>query len=187
MYIAAFLITWVFGFVHFVLRDSGNDNKELLSVLRMIFQPLQGFFNLAIFTYHKVCMCLRSDEDLTVGEAFGIVFLYPNEMEDSAQVHNLELVDEDCYGIGKCASQNGAEWIEMEIDGSEEDLSGFQEDGNLEEDSKGHDIQLDSGKASMADSSTDFVSVEGMTSMGEERSTAGISIMEIKREQRSLV
>jgi hypothetical protein len=132
-------------------------------------------------------MCLRSDEDLTVGEAFGIVFLYPNEMEDSAQVHNLELVDEDCYGIGKCASQNGAEWIEMEIDGSEEDLSGFQEDGNLEEDSKGHDIQLDSGKASMADSSTDFVSVEGMTSMGEERSTAGISIMEIKREQRSLV
>eukprot|EP00979_Chaetoceros_neogracilis_P002831 scaffold466_cov247-Chaetoceros_neogracile.AAC.20 len=187
MYIAAFLITWVFGFVHFVLRDSGNDNKELLSVLRMIFQPLQGFFNLAIFTYHKVCMCLRSDEDLTVGEAFGIVFLYPNEMEDSAQMHNLELVDEDCYGIGKCASQNGAEWIEMEIDGSEEDLSGFQEDGNLEEDSKGHDIQLDSGKASMADSSTDFVSVEGMTSMGEERSTAGISIMEIKREQRSLV
>jgi len=166
MYIAAFLITWVFGFVHFVLRE---DNKELLSVLRMIFQPLQGFFNLNIFTYHKVCMVRRSDEDLTVGEAFGIVFLYPDEMEDPAQVHNLDFVFEDNYGIGKYAPQNSAVEIGMEIDGSEEDLSGLQEDGNLE-DEAGHGIHLDLGKASMAAGASTDVSVEGMTSMGEERS-----------------
>jgi hypothetical protein len=116
-------------------------------------------------------MVRRSDEDLTVGEAFGIVFLYPDEMEDSAQVHNLDFVFEDNYGIGKYAPQNSAVEIGMEIDGSEEDLSGLQEDGNIEDEQGGHDIQLDLGKASMAvGASTDFVSVEGMTSMGEERS-----------------
>jgi len=170
MYIAAFLITWVFGFVHSVLRDSGKDKKELLSVLRMIFQPLQGFFNLIIFAYHKVNIVLLSDEDLTVGEAFGIVFLYPDEMEDSAQVHSLNFVLEDNYGIDRYAPQNSAVEIEMEIDGSEEYLSSFlQEDGNLENEQGGHDIQLDLEKASMAGASSDFVSIEEMTSMGEER------------------
>eukprot|EP00979_Chaetoceros_neogracilis_P003529 scaffold614_cov212-Chaetoceros_neogracile.AAC.3 len=169
MYIAAFLITWVFGFVHSVFSISGNDNKELSSVLRLIFQPLQGFFNLVIFVYHKVCMCLRSDEDLTVGEAFGMVFLYPDEMEDSPQVHNLDFVFEDCCGIdNKYAPQNSAVEIKLEIDGCEEDLrNGFQENSNLEAEG-GHDIQLDLKKASMAGASTDFVSIKEMTSMGDQ-------------------
>jgi hypothetical protein len=136
----------------------------------MIFQPLQGFFNLIIFAYHKVNIVLLSDEDLTVGEAFGIVFLYPDEMEDSAQVHSLNFVLEDNYGIDRYAPQNSAVEIEMEIDGSEEYLSSFlQEDGNLENEQGGHDIQLDLEKASMAGASSDFVSIEEMTSMGEER------------------
>jgi hypothetical protein len=169
MYIAAFLITWVFGFVHSVFSISGNDNKELSSVLRLIFQPLQGLFNLVIFVYHKVCMCLRSDEDLTVGEAFGMVFLYPDEMEDSPQVHNLDFVFEDCCGIdNKYAPQNSAVEIKLEIDGCEEDLrNGFQENSNLEAEG-GHDIQLDLKKASMAGASTDFVSIKEMTSMGDQ-------------------
>eukprot|EP00979_Chaetoceros_neogracilis_P001921 scaffold349_cov267-Chaetoceros_neogracile.AAC.16 len=170
MYIAAFLITWVFGFVHSVLSFSGNKyNKEVLTVLRMIFQPLQGLFNLVIFAYHKVCVSLRSDEDLTVGEAFRIVFLYPDEMEDSAQVHNLDFVFEDCYGIDNTyAPENSAVVeIEMEIDGCDEDLSEFQENSNLEAEGD-HDIQLDLGKASMAGASTGFVSVKEMSSMGEQ-------------------
>jgi hypothetical protein len=170
MYIAAFLITWVFGFVHSVLSVSGNNNnKELLTVLRMIFQPLQGLFNLVIFAYHKVCVNLRSDEDLTVGEAFRIVFLYPEEMEDSAQVHNLDFVFEDCYGIDNkyAPEHSNVVEIEMGIDGCDEDLSGFQENGNLEAEGD-HDIQLDLGKASMAGASTGFVSVEEMPSMGEQ-------------------
>jgi hypothetical protein len=109
-------------------------------------------------------MGLRLDEDLTVGEAFCIVFLYPDEMEDSPQVHNLDFVVEDYDSIDKYAPQNSA----VEIDGPEEDVSGFQEDGNLEDES-GHDIQLDLEKVSMAGASTDFVSVEEMTSMGKER------------------
>jgi hypothetical protein len=88
MYIAAFLLTWIFGFAEF----AGNDYTELLSVLKMIFQPLQGFFNLIIFVYHKVQTLRRADDDLTVAEALEIVFLFPSRMEDRATVSNLNMV-----------------------------------------------------------------------------------------------
>ncbi len=49
MYIAAFLLTWVFTILAFCIRRS-----IVVAVLKMIFQPLQGFFNALIFVYHKV-------------------------------------------------------------------------------------------------------------------------------------
>eukprot|EP00979_Chaetoceros_neogracilis_P005739 scaffold1072_cov236-Chaetoceros_neogracile.AAC.2 len=92
MYIAAFLITWIFGFAKVLCVVTGNDNTELLSALTMIFQPLQGFFNLIIFVYHKVQTLRRADDDLTVAEALEIVFLFPSRMEDRATVSNLNMV-----------------------------------------------------------------------------------------------
>eukprot|EP00979_Chaetoceros_neogracilis_P007513 scaffold1588_cov206-Chaetoceros_neogracile.AAC.1 len=70
MYVAAFLITWIFGFVQFVLKETENQNEEgFMTISRMIFQPLQGFFNLIIFVYHKVQTLRHADDDLTVAEA----------------------------------------------------------------------------------------------------------------------
>jgi hypothetical protein len=92
MYIAAFLITWIFGFAKVLCVVTGNDNTELLSALTMIFQPLQGFFNLIIFVYHKVQTLRRADDDLTVAEALEKLFLFPSQMEDQATVSNLNMV-----------------------------------------------------------------------------------------------
>jgi hypothetical protein len=92
MYIAAFLITWIFGFANLLWEETGNDNTELLSVLTIIFQPLQGFFNLIIFVYHKVQTLCRADDDLPVAEALENVFLFPSRMEDRATVSNLNMV-----------------------------------------------------------------------------------------------
>jgi len=92
MYIAAFFITWIFGFAEFVWEATGNDVTELLSALTMIFQPLQGFFNLIIFVYHKVQTLRRVNADLTVAEALEKVFLFPSQMEDWATVSNLNMV-----------------------------------------------------------------------------------------------
>jgi len=91
MYIAAFFITWIFGLAQFVLKER-NETTELLSVLTMIFQPLQGFFNLIIFVYHKVQTLRRVNADLTVAEALEKVFLFPSQMEDWATVSNLNMV-----------------------------------------------------------------------------------------------
>ena len=162
MYIAAFLITWVFGIVHFVLRDTGNDNNELLSILRMIFQPLQGFFNLAIFTYHKVCMCLRSDEDLTVGEAFGIVFLHPDKMKELVFTLDLEPEDDDISIICSPRNNHDAENDRSQV------LSGFED--VFQDASAGAEIEFDN--PSMADKSPIPISSGGLASIGEERSIA---------------
>ena len=162
MYIAAFLITWVFGIVHFVLRDTGNDNNELLSILRMIFQPLQGFFNLVIFTYHKVYIVLLSDEDVTIGEAFGIVFLHPDKMKELVFTLDLEPEDDDISII--CSPRNNHD---IENDRSQV-LSGFE---NVFQDaSAGAEIEFDN--PSMADKSPIPISSGGLASIGEERSIA---------------
>ena len=95
MYVAAFLITWTFVFVECLREinviEPGDAGVAVLAALRMFFQPLQGFFNLTIFVYHKVYMVLRSDEDLTIAEALEIVFLHPGEMKDSVKICNLDL------------------------------------------------------------------------------------------------
>jgi len=160
MYIAAFLITWVFGFVNFVLRDSsGSDNKELLSVLRMIFQPLQGFFNLIIFAYHKVYIVLLSDEHVTFAEAVSIVVLHPDKMKELVFTLDLDLEDDGIISI--CAHQNNHD---AENDRSQV-LSGFE--GVFRDAGAGAEIEFD--KPSMADKSPVFISSEGLSSIDEER------------------
>ena len=121
LYIVAFLITWIFALFQFSFLDEPDDT---LIALRMIFQPLQGFFNLLIFAYHKVYMVIRSDEDpRTVAEALWIVFLHPDKMKDSLlPVDNIHLVDEDVFGLGGYIPQNNA----VNIGGSS-DLSGFED------------------------------------------------------------
>ena len=140
MYIVAFLITWIFGFVQFVIKKTENETeKGFVTISRMIFQPLQGFFNLIIFVYHKVCIVLESDEDLTINEALAIVFLHPDDMEDSVLVCNLDLVFGDYYGNGRCAPRESAV---VEIDIS-------SEDGDLD---VSHSMHFDSVIASRAHS-----------------------------------
>jgi hypothetical protein len=157
MYIVAFLITWAFAFIEFLWLKYANDPGDALiaglAALRLLFQSLQGLFNLIIFVYHKVCMILRSDEDMTVAEALDIVFLHPDIMEDLVLVQNLDFVFEDSEqlpqineGIGKSEARSGFKDVESE---------------------PGHGIQFDSVNASMADSSV-FVRNEGLSDIAEE-------------------
>jgi hypothetical protein len=61
-----------------------------VQVLRMIFQPSQGFFNMLIFFYHKVHIIRRNDEDRTIGDALRIIFKSPRESPEVVLVHNIE-------------------------------------------------------------------------------------------------
>jgi len=96
MYIAAFVITWIFGVLEFLWQTEviavSDRGVEILIILRIIFQPLQGLFNLIIFVYHKAHVNLRSDEDMTLGEAIIEIFLNTGNIEDSVQIHNLDVV-----------------------------------------------------------------------------------------------
>ncbi len=58
MYIAAFVITWIMAVV--TLLSEKTRIQQWAQILRMIFQPLQGFFNMFIFFYHKVHVICRN-------------------------------------------------------------------------------------------------------------------------------
>ena len=137
LYITAFSITWLFGFIQIALFTEPNDT---LFALRMIFQPSQGFFNLLIFVYHKVQTLRHADDDLTVSEALEIVFIFPGRMEDQAAVSNLDIVIDQFVldqirnlaaamnqarcGFNNNAAMSGSHLSEEEV--SSDDISPFQ-------------------------------------------------------------
>lgn len=110
-------------------------------------------------------MILRSDADLAIAEALGIVFLHPDKMKDSVlQVDNLVFVVEDVLNAGGFIPQNNV----VDTGGRSDDLSGF-EDIILDAD---RGVQFESEKSIKVVESSVFVRSKGLSSIGERRSIA---------------
>lgn len=90
MYVAAFILTWLFPVLTFRLSDS-----SVIPVLKMIFNPLQGFFNALIFVSHKVHNVIQSSPHLSICEAFQIVLVRPRNVPEIV-ISKIELVDMEC-------------------------------------------------------------------------------------------
>jgi hypothetical protein len=103
MYIGAFVITWIMTILAAV---EAIGAFYWVQVLRMIFQPLQGFFNMLIFFYHKVNIIRRNDEDRTVGDALRIIFKSPRESPEFVLVYNIEDVLYNDFALPKIISSN---------------------------------------------------------------------------------
>lgn len=105
MYVTSFVLCTIFTLIENYMSSTSRSagpqldtaSKNTLSVLRMIFQPLHGFFLLPIFAYHKVLLLLQSDADLNVAEAHEIVFSRPIEMDndDAIVFDNIDIVAAD--------------------------------------------------------------------------------------------
>mmetsp|Transcript_15732 Transcript_15732/g.22921 ORF Transcript_15732/g.22921 Transcript_15732/m.22921 type:complete len:525 (-) Transcript_15732:91-1665(-) len=75
-YFMAFILTWMFGVIEIIRgKTSGHPDgtTSYISALRLVFQPLQGFFSALIFVSHKVIICRRS-QDMTLKEALWTIF-----------------------------------------------------------------------------------------------------------------
>jgi len=97
MYIlVAFFLTWVFVVSDII--SSGGDARYL-SVLKLIFLPLQGFWNMLIFLYHKISLVLKYDSDATIWDAIMIVFSTNKDVnrDNLHHVLNLGMVEMHCY------------------------------------------------------------------------------------------
>lgn len=79
MYISACVITWIFPMLRFFTLF---ENVDALSVLSLVFWPLQGFFNALIFIYQKVHNIQRCDSSVTFLQALRFVFLNPDELPE---------------------------------------------------------------------------------------------------------
>lgn len=136
MYILAFNCVWIFGFMEFLLAETSLDGSEsfrdALALLRMVFQPSQGTFNVLIFVYHKVHALRQSDEDMPYTEALRIVLTRPDLLDESPQIiSNFNLVVEDVYADSK---KNIRDDVQLRImaqkpSSAAEDVTSFQDMG----------------------------------------------------------
>ena len=86
MYILAFFLTWAFVVMTWRLGD-----RTEIAVLKMIFNPLQGFFNAFIFIGHKVHNVKQSSPHLSSLEALRNVIFQPNTVPEIV-ISKVELV-----------------------------------------------------------------------------------------------
>ena len=160
LYIAAFVITWIFGFFEVLSEkeviDLTDRGARTLSTFRVSFQHLQGFFNLIIFVYHKAFVLLRNDEDMNLAEAMNEIFLKPGKMEDSVQIHNLDVVLEDhfSYGVNYVGNAQGST-----VGNGSEDVNVHTDNG----------MKFNSGNASTERGSSIFAHNGALPSIDEEK------------------
>jgi len=117
MYLGAFLFTWFFTFLTY-LGDVFGEN-HWIQALKLVFQPLQGFFNMLIFIYHKVFNLRRTIKDLSVSDALMIIFAVPS-MISEVRISQLKIVHEYEYknkllkyepNIGSVVIRNGEDVV----------------------------------------------------------------------------
>ncbi|GFH55643.1 hypothetical protein CTEN210_12119 [Chaetoceros tenuissimus] len=93
MYIAAFVVTWIFVIIPCVVNA---ENYPAVQVLRMVFQPLQGFWNMWIFLMHKVSQLRRCkpEEFKSLCHTLKFILFEPKQFRDLAhdekKIANLE-------------------------------------------------------------------------------------------------
>jgi len=82
MYIGAFLITWVWTILALanIFFQLPLSFWHVIDRAKLIFLPLQGFFNAMIFIYSKIYILLRTNEDLTFFGALKQVILSPKRV-----------------------------------------------------------------------------------------------------------
>jgi hypothetical protein len=90
MYILTCVLTWVFLAISF-FEDNGN-----IGILKLSFQPMQGFFNMLIFIYHKINSVRNKNvrKKYTVCEALSIVLWRPSEVPGD-RLSGMDLVHLD--------------------------------------------------------------------------------------------
>jgi len=89
MYIAAFILTWIWIVITVV--DERSEVKEMIEPLFLLFQPLQGMFNAAIFFSSKVTILRKSNTSLTQCEALRRVILSPSSVPEVLVSCNSDL------------------------------------------------------------------------------------------------
>ncbi len=98
MYMFAAALTWTF------LITSFFKDNSYIGTLKLCTQPMQGFFNLCIFMYHKVHSLRRSDRNLGIYKAIlMIVFVHnttataskPVKLDDKENSARSSFLDRD--------------------------------------------------------------------------------------------
>lgn len=100
MYIFSFIAVILFAFIEWLINRNyvsytpSHSSRQALAILRMLFQPLQGFFNMLIFLHQKVLAIQMNDAGLYYFEAMRMAVFHPNviDHDEGLKISNLELL-----------------------------------------------------------------------------------------------
>jgi hypothetical protein len=100
LYIGAFFLTWIWTILTMALGGKIIYGYKVFDIVvdtgKLVFNPLQGFFNALIFIYDKVCMVKSSNQILTFTEALKIVLFFPEEVPEVV-LTSIDIVTQDLY------------------------------------------------------------------------------------------
>ncbi|GFH43778.1 predicted protein [Chaetoceros tenuissimus] len=77
-----------------LIYTPSHSSRQALAIMRMFFQPLQGFFNMLIFLHQKVLAIQMNDAGLHYFEAMRMAVFHPNviDHDEGPKISNLELL-----------------------------------------------------------------------------------------------
>lgn len=78
MYIFSYLITWIFQIL-LISFDIDEQVKGVIVYFKVIFLPMQGFWNLIIFVYDKAYLVHQKHRDKSYWNAIKLVLFHPEE------------------------------------------------------------------------------------------------------------
>jgi hypothetical protein len=86
MYLSAFILSYLFVFLTVIRNKSGEfpyADVKYVQVLKVVFQPSQGLFNMLIFIYHKLYQVKSVEKDLySTCDALRLVFRNPGKIPE---------------------------------------------------------------------------------------------------------
>ncbi len=86
MYLSAFVLSYLFTFLTLIQNKSGEfpyADVKYVQVLKVVFQPSRGLFNMLIFIYHKLYQMKSVEKDLySTCDALRLVFRNPGKIPE---------------------------------------------------------------------------------------------------------
>ena len=91
MYVGAFFISWIFTSLALYI------NNDFIIILKLVFQPLRGFYNMCIFLYLKIYHLMQRDKDISIKNALLVTFRNPTVIP-TIMISRISMLheNEDC-------------------------------------------------------------------------------------------
>lgn len=122
MYIFAYFITWIFVVIP-VVADLDRKSYNIIQILKSIFFPMQGLWNLIIFIYDKAYLLYQDNEKRSYWQIVKIVLFNPDKVSDIVLPDSLVVIE------NKYSSR---EEVSVPINDNNEGLQGVPQSSGVE-------------------------------------------------------
>jgi len=85
LYMGSFVLTYIFSIIARIILNQGKDVPFIILLLARFFLPLQGFFNIIVYTRPHIVSLRRNNPEYSWFKAFAIVFKAGGDNDSAGQ------------------------------------------------------------------------------------------------------